>query len=65
MGTVKTVLREARAMGFAIERTRGSHFKLTAPSGALVFAASTPSDRRAIHNIRADLRRALRQGREL
>lgn len=37
MGNVKTVLREARAMGFVVEHTRGSHLRFTALNDALVF----------------------------
>ena len=47
----------AQAAGWSVAKTRGNHVKWASPTGAVVFSASTPSDRRAIHNIRAMLRR--------
>ena len=41
---------------------RGSgHYALDLGNGIVVFAAATPSDQRAIHNLRADVRRLTRQ----
>lgn len=42
------------------EITGGSHLKFTHRSGAVVFHASTPSDRRSLANFRARLRRVAR-----
>jgi hypothetical protein len=48
------------SFGIEVTKTNGGHLKLSLPNGRPVFAASTPSDWRAIHNIRRDVRRALR-----
>lgn len=37
--------------------TRGGHLKFQHENGAIVFASASPSDRRTILNLRADLRR--------
>jgi predicted RNA binding protein YcfA (HicA-like mRNA interferase family) len=55
---VAEVLRQAEARGWRVRPTRGGHWKLTHPSGAIVVAASTPSDARALKNLTANLRRA-------
>jgi hypothetical protein len=48
----------ASAYGWSLEHTRGGHLKLTHPAAAVpIFTASTPSDRRALRNVRAELRR--------
>jgi hypothetical protein len=60
MTSLRDLIDEAAALGYAAEPTAGSHIRFTHPSGALVHAASTPSDRRAWLNTRADLRRELR-----
>jgi hypothetical protein len=56
----------ARAAGWTIALTRGNHIRLTHPKvAAPVFAASTPSDHRALANVRAELqRRDARQGED-
>lgn len=47
--------------GWTIRRTGGGHLRWTGPNGeGPVFTASTPSDHRAIQNIKATLRRATR-----
>jgi predicted RNA binding protein YcfA (HicA-like mRNA interferase family) len=43
--------------GWTVTKTKRSHIKLRAPSGAIVFASGTPSDVRAVHNLKAMLRR--------
>ncbi len=54
----KEVLREAEKQGFRIERGKGGKLKLYAPDGVnIVHASATPSDRRAVDNFVADLRR--------
>ena len=56
---LKQLLRAAEARGWSVELTRrGAHVRLTHPSGGLVVAASTPSDHRALANLKAMLRRA-------
>jgi hypothetical protein len=54
-------VRKARAEGWTASLTRGSHVRLTYASGALVIASGSPGDHRAAHQLRADLRRALRR----
>lgn len=54
----KKLLALAVRQGFIIEVRRNNHLKVTSPSGRFFFASSTPSDRRAVLNLRADLRRA-------
>lgn len=49
---------EAQAAGWRVDKTNGDHLKLTAPSGAFVFASQTPSDWRAVHHVRATLDRS-------
>jgi hypothetical protein len=44
------------------EPTRGGHVRLNLPNGCTIYAGSTPSDWRAIYNLRASIKRAL-QGR--
>jgi|GEM_PF-3120640 len=55
--------RLADEMGWRLEVSRGAHFKLTKPGirGA-IFASLTPSDRRTIRHVRANLRLAERLG---
>jgi len=62
MRDIKKLLKEAVAEGWSCEQTN-RHYKLRHPSGALVVVSGSASDRRAILNVRADLRRALRRAR--
>lgn len=55
------LLEAARKRGWRLERTRGSHWKLKHPSGAVVVSSSTPSCHRALLNLQADLRRGERR----
>lgn len=43
--------------GWRLIVTNGGHLKWAAPNGEVVFSSRTPSDRRAVMNLRADLRR--------
>jgi hypothetical protein len=43
--------------GWRIERTQGGHFKWSPPIGRIIYTSSTPSDHRAMRNVRADLKR--------
>lgn len=42
--------------GWTIELSHNNHYKLYAPNGKVVFVSSTPSDHRALQNIKRDLR---------
>lgn len=57
---LRDALAAAEERGWQIVATSKSHIKLTHPSGAVVFAGSSPSDRRAIRNMEARLRRVER-----
>jgi predicted RNA binding protein YcfA (HicA-like mRNA interferase family) len=53
-------LRRASACGWQVTRTRKSHWRLRHPNGGLVVTGTTPSDFRALANLRAMLRRVER-----
>jgi predicted RNA binding protein YcfA (HicA-like mRNA interferase family) len=58
---LKQLLRAAEARGWRVELTRrGGHVRLVHPDGPVVVAASTPSDFRALANLRSMLRRVER-----
>lgn len=42
--------------GWKVERNKNNHLKFLAPNGNIVFVSSTPSDHRALENIKRDLR---------
>lgn len=46
--------------GWSAEKTRGGHIRFTR-EGKTVFGASTPGSKRTLHNLRALLRRRMRQ----
>jgi predicted RNA binding protein YcfA (HicA-like mRNA interferase family) len=51
-------LRELERRGYEIERTNGSHYRITMPGKpGVVFTGTTPSDHRGILNLRANIRR--------
>jgi hypothetical protein len=58
---LKQVLRQAAAAGWRVQPTRGGHWRLLYPGGGVVVMSSTPSDRRALANFKAQLRRAERR----
>jgi hypothetical protein len=47
--------------GWRAEVTGGTHYRLVGPRGQTVYCGTTPSDRRAIYEVRARLRRAERE----
>lgn len=51
------IMKQAEAQGFTISLTNGGHYKWTSPTGAFMYTSQTPSDVRAFHRIRSDLRR--------
>jgi hypothetical protein len=51
---------EFEPQGIRVSKTRGGHLRLDLPTGQPIFASSTPSDQRAIQNIRTQVKRALR-----
>lgn len=50
----------AERLGFRASRTRKGHLKFSRPGHRPVFTGGTPSDTRTLHNLRAELRRSLR-----
>lgn len=54
----RSLVKPALSAGWALSRRGSSHVRLSHPDGRLVTISSTPSDRRALQAIRADLRRA-------
>ena len=58
--SLERLLRQASACGWQVTRTRGGHWRLLRPNGGIVVLSSTPSDRRALRNMQAQLRRAER-----
>ena len=55
---LKSLLELATQQGWQVERRNSNHYKLIAPNGKVVFTSSTPSDNRAILNIKRDLKSA-------
>ena len=53
-------LRQAQRHGWTVAKTRGGHYKLTKPGCQTQFTSHTPSDRRALANMEARMRRAER-----
>lgn len=53
---IKQIVKKLKAKGFFVKRTKGDHLCVATPKGP-VFCASTPSDRRAVANILAMLKR--------
>jgi hypothetical protein len=43
--------------GWILTKTGGDHVRWQAPSGKIIFSASSPSDKRAMYNTRSMLRR--------
>lgn len=54
---LKQIREEAERNGWAVAPTSGGHLKWKAPSGKVMFTAATPSDCRAIKNIKAWIRK--------
>lgn len=47
----------AQQQGWTISMTGGGHLVWRSPQGVKVFSASSPSDRRAMQNVKRDLKR--------
>ena len=54
---LKRVIALAIRQGYSVELRNNGHYKFTAPTGKFIFTSGTPSDRRAIKNILADLKK--------
>lgn len=57
----RVVDRLAADHGCRVSETGGKHLRLRHPDGWTVIASASPSDERAVGNLRADLRRASRK----
>jgi hypothetical protein len=55
---LKSLLKTAEDQGCRVVITPNNHYKVYVPGGKLVVISSTPSDNRAIENIKRDLRSA-------
>jgi hypothetical protein len=53
---VKDLIKEAEGQGWVVEPTKNHHYKWLSPLGGFFFSSSTPSDHRALQNIKRDLR---------
>jgi hypothetical protein len=51
----------AKKFNCTVTKTRGGHYQLLLPCGAIVTTASTPSDWRDYQQIRKHIRRAMRE----
>ena len=54
------LIRWARSLGCEVERTRGSHWRVTYDGKFVCIMAGTPSCSRATKNAKADIRRRVR-----
>ena len=59
MSDLDKLLQQLQRAGWRVVKTRGGHWKVYSPDGqAQVVTSGTPSDRRALANFRAQLKRA-------
>jgi hypothetical protein len=54
---VQRLVKEAECQGWIVSLTKKNHYKWLSPIGKFFFSASTPSDHRAIKNLKQDLMR--------
>ena len=56
---LKQLMEDGKRKGWIIEKTNGGHYRwVNRRTGAFFFASATPSDWRAMKNIRAKMNRA-------
>lgn len=53
---VQALVRVAEQQGWTVEHTKNNHLKWLSPRGGIVYSSSTPSDHRALANLKRDLR---------
>jgi hypothetical protein len=58
---LEQMLRQARSCGWQVTQPRRGHWRRLHPGGGIVVASSSPSDHRALANLKAQLRRAERR----
>lgn len=56
MKEMQVLMKEARKQGWEITVTKNAHYKWLSPRGNFFFSSNTPSDRRALLNLKRDLR---------
>jgi hypothetical protein len=56
MKELRSLLNTATDQGWEVTRGKNNHIKCVSPNGNIVFVSSTPSDHRALENIKRDLR---------
>ena len=54
----RALAKAATQQGWSLSWLGSCHVGWRSPAGALVVSSASPSDRRAVHKLRADLRRA-------
>lgn len=56
MKELKSLFKQVEEQGGQVLRARNNHYKVICSNGNIVFISSTPSDNRALENIKRDLR---------
>jgi len=51
------IIKAVVSCGWTVDKTKSCHYRFTAPNGDFFFTSSTPSDVRALHRIRSDIRK--------
>jgi predicted RNA binding protein YcfA (HicA-like mRNA interferase family) len=64
MISTKKMIRDLSQDGWSAEFRPGGHIVFRHPDAGPVFASASPSGHTAIHKIKAQMRRALKQGRK-
>ena len=54
---IRSLIRVAKAQGWAVDTTKGNHVRFTSPAGEVVVTSGTPSDHRVVENVKARLKR--------
>lgn len=54
---LRSLAEDAAKQGWRIFMRPNGHLRWESPEGAVVFTSATPTDWRAVHRVRADLRR--------
>lgn len=58
MNAYDELIEQAKEAGAVVRLSGSGHWRILTPAGRIIFASRTPSDRRAVINLRAQLRRA-------
>ncbi len=52
------LVKQLKRAGWKVDKTTRGHWRMASPEGGVVIASGTPSDHRAISNLRSQLKRA-------